>query len=153
MAETDPVTKDLDDLFKQARSAKRLLEPGWFLDGACGIFSKSVEGIMVDMHQESCQRRTLFIELVEINEWMCDSAFYDFSDEIKLLFAGCPENLRRLAEDAAELLHSVIQPYFEPARLLVLKRIARRKELCSALHEILERRMSVAVQRLIAMYI
>jgi len=32
MAETDPVTKDLDDLFKQARSAKRLLEPGWFLD-------------------------------------------------------------------------------------------------------------------------
>ena len=28
----DSSTQDLDDLWRQARSARRLLEPGWFLD-------------------------------------------------------------------------------------------------------------------------
>jgi hypothetical protein len=28
----DSITKDLDDLLKQAKAARRLLEPGWFLD-------------------------------------------------------------------------------------------------------------------------
>jgi hypothetical protein len=32
MADTNPITKDLDNLWKEARSARRLLEPAWFLD-------------------------------------------------------------------------------------------------------------------------
>jgi hypothetical protein len=28
----DPVTKELDDLHLQARAARRMLEPGWFMD-------------------------------------------------------------------------------------------------------------------------